>query len=258
MAELESLGVRMAKVKAGVDTRPQDFIFQVLYIGKCVRSAGHTAVDRQPDVWGAEVQLQRFGECSGEAGVSGGKFRMVGCGAERKPGRIGEGFCVAVDIAIRDRSHRPPEPKVIFRVVATNETVGPGGPHHGEQSRALGSAEIALGSQLSKRGSVLTRSVLRPEECDLRLLWSSHGTVVGPENSAFVVVAYPAAAAEVVRSVLREELRGGAHGKRSHLPHPWGCGGQESGGSRNPNTGFRARRIGVGNVCSPAIVAAEQ
>ena len=42
MAELESLGVRMAKVKAGVDTRPQDFIFQVPYIGKCVRSAGHT------------------------------------------------------------------------------------------------------------------------------------------------------------------------------------------------------------------------
>ena len=62
MAEFESLGVRVAKVKAGVDTRPQDFIFQVPYIGKCVRSAGHTAVDRQPDVWDAEVQLQRFGK----------------------------------------------------------------------------------------------------------------------------------------------------------------------------------------------------
>src|SRR6266852_2895501 len=108
-----------------------------------VRWIEDCAANREVHVRSPEVAFQDSRDRTGKARVTSRIFRMIGGGAQGRPGRVGNRGGIPVYTAVRNSRHRAPETEVVLRVPAADERVGSGGPHHGKQVRGGGGVERA-------------------------------------------------------------------------------------------------------------------
>src|SRR5204863_6511034 len=248
---------RMAIVEPCIDAGAKYFFFQLVRVGKCVRRIRDCTADDQSYFARAEETFQSTRDRASNASVCGWKFRVMRRGSKRCTCGVSNGQGVLRRCGVPTGRHRPPEAEMVLGVHTADERVSEASPQHGEQSRCIRSVERTGYCQRTKGSRVLSARVLGPEQANLGLRRSPHGTVDRAQSLNLVEIVSPFLASQIRWRFIRKQLRGVAHGQGLHMSNPGGLRSKARRWSRNPNAGRWHRGIGIRYVHAAAVARSD-
>src|SRR5690349_12180507 len=131
-------------------------------------------------------------------------FGMQRGDVERLPCRVALRLVIAVDVAVADGSHWPPEQIVPFCFVHRLHCISLGNSQQGHKSRCIDHRHILGYRDLPHPSVVGDRTSRQPEACSFSLLWRAFGAVLLADFLDLVVVTRPSVALEIGRRAWTE------------------------------------------------------